>query len=64
MLQFHTPSSRVAYELTDDRSRIDLPQLMVLYETTGWARGRGIGPALVRSALDHTEREMAMVLRR
>lgn len=77
MPPLHTPSSRVPYELTDERSRIDLPWLMALHETAWWAqdraerdvqrapdhshpvttthRGRGIGTALIRTALERPD---------
>ncbi len=39
-------------EFTDDRARIDLPQLVSLYEATWWAQGRVL--ADVQRAIDHS----------
>jgi len=46
------PNSRRQPEFTDDRARIDLPQLVSLYEATWWAQGRVL--ADVQRAIDHS----------
>jgi ribosomal protein S18 acetylase RimI-like enzyme len=46
------PNSRKQPEFTDDRARIDLPQLVSLYEATWWAQGRVL--ADVQRAIDHS----------
>ncbi|HEY7727322.1 MAG TPA: GNAT family N-acetyltransferase [Candidatus Eisenbacteria bacterium] len=52
MPQPEAPSPRTRIELSDDHTRIDVPQLMSLYEATWWAQGRTL--ADVRRALDHS----------
>ena len=52
MPQFRTPSPRTRIEFSDDRARIDLEQLMPLYEATWWAQGRALDD--IRRALDHS----------
>ena len=39
-------------EFTDDRARVDVSQLLELYETTWWAHGRSASE--VRQALQHS----------
>ena len=46
------PNSRRQPEFTDDSARIDLPQLVSLYEATRWARGRVLTD--VQRAIDHS----------
>lgn len=46
------PNSRRQPEFTDDRARIDLPQLVSLYEATWWAQGRVLVD--VQRAIDHS----------
>ncbi len=46
------PNARRQPELTDDRARIDLPQLVSLYEATWWAQGRALED--VQRAIDHS----------
>ena len=52
MPQFRTPSTRTPIEYTDDRTRIDLEQLMSLYEGTWWAKGRPLDR--IRRAIEHS----------
>jgi GNAT superfamily N-acetyltransferase len=47
-----TSPSRTQYELTDDRSRLDLTQLLSLYQATWWAQGREERD--VERALEHS----------
>jgi len=52
MPQFRAPSTRTPIEYSDDRARIDLEQLLSLYDATWWARGRSLDR--IRHALEHS----------
>lgn len=52
MPQFRTPSTRTPIEYSDDRERIDLGQLLSLYDATWWAHGRSLDD--IRRALAHS----------
>jgi GNAT superfamily N-acetyltransferase len=47
----HSQSDKIV-DVTDDRSRVDVEQLLELYRTTWWAHDRSLD--LVRRALDHS----------
>ena len=49
---FRTPSTRTPIEYSDDRARIDVEQLLSLYDATWWGCGRS--PDAARRALEHS----------
>jgi GNAT superfamily N-acetyltransferase len=48
----HTPNQTKIVDITDDRNRLDVEQLLELYRTTWWAHDRSRD--LVQRALDHS----------
>lgn len=46
------PAAHMPIDITDDRARLDVSQILALYEETWWAKGRST--EAVRRALDHS----------